>query len=885
MKRVKSKSLGAVAGLLAVIAVGCAGDGTPLLQDEDTGDPIVTDTEIPDVDASDAGDPDVDPSDADDPDADADIAIGPILELGDDLSLSAMVDEVVTAELDVANSGDQPLALQVSTSNPALEVTPAHAEIAPGQASALAVTAECTRAGFFTYLISVSSNDPQSSDAQVQVELTCEAIPLGQLSLSARGLPAGQSFAATVTGPGGFEQAVTGPIALPDLDPGDYRVSFADVAVTPAIYRADAVDVSVSADAGAVAQADYIAAEGTLALSFGLPAGNAASFKVVDALGQNAGEFSTNGPGGATVELAPGNYRVRLAGSAPVDTWGNPLEFEGLEQDVQVASEQTTSFSIHAYLPTLVRTAVDGAPGSLRAIVGAVNAGSTVSFAPGVGTLTLGAPALLIDRALTLEGRGIGQTVLRGDGSAGLFEINAPDEVSFQDMTLSHGAADDEGGAIRAQSPVSLLSVSFEDNSAARGGALALAVSQATAVAIDVRFLRNSATGHGGALYADASLELEDALFEGNSAGNDGGALFANSGGCQALTLERALFTENQAGAHGGGVRSACAATVVNTTFDGNSAAQRGGAYYQFDGAATLSFVTITRNRAAEGAGLASYGDSATSVDLLATILAGNSPTGNDLNELSIATTGGPNPVSSSGYNYIGRTSTGAFTAAPTDTLSTGVALPLPVLGLADNGGFSPTAAVAPAFIAALSLPASACLNAAGQPLTLDQRAQTRPDGAFCTAGAWEAQGAGGSEDFEAHNLIGSSYSGGSFVGNQGVTWSYSNARNETTFPIEGKGILLQFNGSLGATGIPGGVDTLLLDVRKAFTSGTARTLEVYINGELVGQTQPFGEVSGADATVHTLELRDLGVSGAFDLELRNPGGSAQLVIDNLRWR
>ena len=882
-----------LAGLLAA----CAGDATPLEElpepdasaDVDAGDDAdlgdtpdaeLSDTDIPDSTLPDAEEPDGGEPDAEDP-------IGPILELGGDLDLSASVGESATGELAVANRGDEPLTLSLSSSDPALSLTPASAELPVDQDATIAVEVACTEAGSFTYAITVTSNDPQAPLSQRDVTITCEALPLGELVISARGLPAGASFETTVSGPGGFQTTLGAPTSLPDLEPGDYTLSFPDVSAPPAIYRAAPIEVSVSAQAGAVAQADYEALDGFLEVNVTLPAGSAASFEVVDATGQRVGQFSTNGPGGATLTLAPGDHRVRLSGAAPTDAWNNPYAFEGLDVPVEVSSEQEVTTTITARNPAEVRTATDGQPGSLRAIITAVNPGTEITFSPGLAPLTINQGTIAINKALSIVGQGPDQTILVAEQPTGIFSIIGTGEVRMENMTLRDVVASGVGGAITANAPLTLINLHLLNNSAARGGAIALSGSGNDALLSGVFLRDNSASEEGGAIFVNgASLLVEDTHFENNDAAVDGGAIFIeNASACGPITLRRSLFTGNTAGTHGGAVRSGCASEVENTTFVDNSAAQRGGAYYQFDGAASLSFVTVTNNSAAEGAGVMSYGDSLTPMSLRASVIAGNTPTGSDLNELKIVNDAGANPVASLGYNYVGRTSEGSFVAADSDTFSLASALSSPLLALADNGGPTRTAAVSPGSIPTLSLPAMACVDAWDQAMTDDQRGQPRPDGVFCTAGAWEASGVGGFEDFENLALSGSQYASGSFTGNDGITWGYSGARNESTFPIEGKGILLQANGTLEATGLPGGIGLLIVDVRKAFTSGTTRTLEVYINDILVGQTEPFGGITGADATIHTLELRDLNISGAFDLRLENPGGSAQLVVDNLRWR
>jgi len=152
----------------------------------------------------------------------------------------------------------------------------------------------------------------------------------------------------------------------------------------------------------------------------------------------------------------------------------------------------------------------------------------------------------------------------------------------------------------------------------------------------------------------------------------------------------------------------------------------------------------------------------------------------------------------------------------------------------------------------------------------------------FLTSAPVEGQGL---ETFD-NASIGTSYSDGSFVGNEGIEWSYVHSRDEATFAIAGKGIMLRRpaeQSSLSAT-IPGGIGNFSVDTRKAFTGNDQRALELVINGVVVQQFEPaFG--SGGDSTIIPFVVTGINTEGDVSLELRVFGtGNQQIVLDNLAW-
>ena len=142
-----------------------------------------------------------------------------------------------------------------------------------------------------------------------------------------------------------------------------------------------------------------------------------------------------------------------------------------------------------------------------------------------------------------------------------------------------------------------------------------------------------------------------------------------------------------------------------------------------------------------------------------------------------------------------------------------------------------------------------------------------------------------GAETFDNCNAT-TSYADSSFVGNGGITWTYSHSRDEGEYPIQGKGLMLRraSDSYLQAT-IPGGIGNLSFQARKAFTGGSNRKLELYVNDALVLTTEPFGG-TGTDPTIFYFN-HPVDTSGSVTIKFKPQGASTtnqQITLDNIVW-
>jgi uncharacterized repeat protein (TIGR02543 family) len=131
-------------------------------------------------------------------------------------------------------------------------------------------------------------------------------------------------------------------------------------------------------------------------------------------------------------------------------------------------------------------------------------------------------------------------------------------------------------------------------------------------------------------------------------------------------------------------------------------------------------------------------------------------------------------------------------------------------------------------------------------------------------------------ETFNNFPETSSSYKTGSYLGDNSVTWSYTEARGDSSADvIDGPGLMLakSSTANISAT-IQGGISSFSIQYTNAFS--TAAGVKVYINGTLIG-TSPE-----ANGSVLTYEISNINVTGEFTIEIMTTNG--QLALDNLTW-
>lgn len=353
-------------------------------------------------------------------------------------------------------------------------------------------------------------------------------------------------------------------------------------------------------------------------------------------------------------------------------------------------------------------------------------------------------------------------TVLTMDGTS--TPIDASTILDGFTITAGNNDSGSGGGlycdGTGAECSPKLSNLTFSGNYAVTGGALACGGSAggtSSPSLTDVTFSGNGAKSDGGAMFNTAqggtsSPVLDNVDFAGNNAGSDGGAIFNDGelGGTSSPSLTGVTFDTNTAGDSGGaiydngdsssgvGVPGTSSPSLTNVTLYNNSAGNAGGAIYDnangvtgSPGASSPTFVNVTfnNNSAPLGGAIFNNAQNGPSAPTLTNVIlwgdtASTAPATDEIDDANAAT-------STISYSVVRPGTCGVLGVS----CQVGVSTSDPQLGpLQFNGGFSDTIA--------LGAGSSAIDKAEGSPTCppTDQRGITRPQGAACDIGAYEAQ-------------------------------------------------------------------------------------------------------------------------------------------------
>lgn len=142
-------------------------------------------------------------------------------------------------------------------------------------------------------------------------------------------------------------------------------------------------------------------------------------------------------------------------------------------------------------------------------------------------------------------------------------------------------------------------------------------------------------------------------------------------------------------------------------------------------------------------------------------------------------------------------------------------------------------------------------------------------------------------DNFENFNncTVGSSYSNGSFVGNNAITWTYIQSRDENedtnNSGIDGNALMLRRssdNSKITSSSISGGIGSFSVKLYKGFTGAGNRQVELFINGVSKGTSETFD-----DYLEHTFEVNEINIEGDIVIEIQNIK-SYQVIIDDITW-
>ena len=304
--------------------------------------------------------------------------------------------------------------------------------------------------------------------------------------------------------------------------------------------------------------------------------------------------LTANGGPTQTLALVPGSPALHsgtasLSGESPpasLASYAAPAT-DQRGQPPDTPTRDTGAFQ----LPPVIETVTNGAdsgPGSLRQVLAAATAGSTVVFASTVSLVDLTSGQLEIAKNIAIVGPVTGTVTIQGDATSEatspfrIFQVDAGTNVTMSGLTIQGGVA-----------PATVSSPIIGANA-------------------------------GGGIYTAGTLSLTSVTLSGNSAAT-GGGIFNDAAGI--LSVMTSTFTSNTSSIAGGGLDSIGTADVVNSTFSGNSAVN-GGGVNNSGSAFILTNSTLAGNAATKGGGF--FNGTGGIANLVNTIVAANSAGNSD---------------------------------------------------------------------------------------------------------------------------------------------------------------------------------------------------------------------------------------------------------------
>ncbi|MGA2498308.1 MAG: right-handed parallel beta-helix repeat-containing protein [Tepidisphaeraceae bacterium] len=267
------------------------------------------------------------------------------------------------------------------------------------------------------------------------------------------------------------------------------------------------------------------------------------------------------------------------------------------------------------------------------------------------------------------------------------------------------------GGLLVEGGSLSASNCSFNSDYANSGGAIYVDSASVSLNGLIVSGNTAWASNGGGLAIADsATVTVTNSTFTNNQASQGGGVAVD---GASTLTVADSTFSENH-GDIGGAIYSNGSLSIVNSTFNGNTASQSGGGIYNI-GALNITDSTISGNSAPDGSGLIAYNAGIEST-VNGSIIAGNLGYLNtpDIDGGSIA---GTNDV-------VGQDATFSFTNGVDGNIVGVTAAQLLLAPLANNGGPTQTMAL---LAGSPAIGVSAIFNGPNAlPVTDDQRGIAR---------------------------------------------------------------------------------------------------------------------------------------------------------------
>ena len=288
-----------------------------------------------------------------------------------------------------------------------------------------------------------------------------------------------------------------------------------------------------------------------------------------------------------------------------------------------------------------------------------------IQFSAAVTTITLVAalPTITDVDSLTIDGGS--DVTVDGGGAFRIFQIINGATI-FQNITLSNGQVDGNGGAIfnNGGTDLTISNVTFTSNRTVIGGGNdggAIYHTSGTLNILNSTFTSNYTQDNGGAIYIAAgtgTMTISGSSFttQNNAAIDAGAAIYLNAG---TLTINSATFTSNSTTNGSGGAifQNGGTLTIDAAAFSGNTASGNGGAINVSavgGGTLTVNNTTFTNSNAANSAdaGGAIYHNSATLLTVTNSTFTGNTATvaGGDGGAIMLDNNGSSATISGSAF-------------------------------------------------------------------------------------------------------------------------------------------------------------------------------------------------------------------------------------------
>ena len=589
---------------------------------------------------------------------------------------------------------------------------------------------------------------------------------------------------------------------------------------------------------------------------------------------------------------------------------------------------------------------------TLRGALAAATDGDTIDLTGVTGTIPLTYGTVPVERELavnasvTITGPGAGKLAIDGNNFSRVFHVFGV-TATISGLTIQNGNENGDtdltstGAGIRNSGTLTLSDCTVSGNSVTGNGGGIYNVGGKSLTITNCTISGNSAQNNGGGIFNDASggVSVSNSTITGNTAGTGisgagpgrGAGIYNKSLGTlivSSSTISNNLAKgdpdkSNGAGGFGGGINNGGTATVTDTTLsdneaqDGGATAGNGGGIFG-DGTLTLATSTVSGNTEAgisiqsgivnvtnstfygnKGAFGYAVSDSGGTVTITSSTLANNNLgvlgiEGSITLKNTILANSGANcglgvdaSITSQDHNISRDASCASFLVQPND-FSPGTDPGLDS-SLKDNGGPTKTVALVPGSVAVDAITASGDCT-----VGTDQRGVTRPQGAYCDIGAYEAKPDFYFSPISAVNLgVGSSgtmtVQVNSFVGfNSAVTLTTPGAPLDFSTSFSPNPVTPASYGSANAT--------LTVSLQPSVTAGTYSVTVTGTSGSLTHSTTVMVNVQPTiDGTITVIGtdqalgcIDNSGISGALQSKLNAAqadiaAGKIQEAINTLK--